>query len=558
MAQAVETVIEIDGIRIEQFSSLKLSQAIYAHHSFRLECPVETLHENEHTLFNGSKNLIGAPVSIKVTSASDKSAFLFKGVITQVEAVRHNGHPGNIIIGGYSPTIILDNGPHCQSWERKSIKSIVNNVLKSFPGDWLKKTIAPNFTDTIYYIVQYKETAWQFMNRLAAMHGEWLYYDGQQLVVGARKGRKINLTYGEALSRFELRMQLKPGNLEVWAYNYVDNEVYKKQVESSTSNAGHDELGTYALTKSEELFKPQPKYWHNHAVRNKKQVDDFIDCRTAVQCSDIIRLNGCSDLPGFQPGDTIAVKMMNAEDRSDKPLGEYTILSIEHNWDGIGNYTNEFVAIPATLKAPPVRPIAEPYWESQSAVVIENHDEAGMGRVRVRFHWMSDKERSPWLQIAMSHAGNEAGVYMLPEIGTEVMVAFTGGYDSRPYIIGEVYNGGAKTKFGNAGNDIKAIQTRSGIRIIMNDKEGSILIEDKNGNGVQMDGEGAVTMKSKDRMVLECGESKIVLKKEGTIQITGKDIKVNATEEIDINSNAHANINASSKVAVQSAMITLN
>jgi Rhs element Vgr protein len=473
-----------------------------------------------------------------------------------VEAVRHDGHPGSVIISGHSPTIVLDNGPHCQSWERKSIKSIVNNMLKSFPGDWLKKAIAPNFTDTIYYMVQYKETAWQFISRLASLYGEWLYYDGQQLVLGARKGKKVNVTYGEALSRFELSMQLRPGNLEVWAYNYVDDEVYKNQVEGI--DAGQDELGAYALTKSEELFKPQSKYWHNQPVRNKKQIDDLIDSRAAMQCNDIIRLNGCSDLPGFQPGDTIDVKMIDAEDRSDKPLGEFAILSVEHNWDGIGNYANEFVAIPATLKAPPFIPIAEPYCESQSAVVIENHDEAELGRIRVRFHWMNEKEKSPWLRMAMPHAGNEAGLFMLPEIGAEVMVAFAGGNASRPYIIGEVYNGGRKTKFGNAGNDIKAIQTRSGIRIIMNDREGSILIEDKNGNGVKLDGEGVLTMKSKDKMVLSCGESKIVMNKDGTIQINGKDIKVNATEEIDITSNDHANINASAKVEVRSAVITLN
>jgi uncharacterized protein involved in type VI secretion and phage assembly len=344
----------------------------------------------------------------------------------------------------------------------------------------------------------------------------------------------------------------------VWAYNYVDNEVYKTQVESATSNAGHDELGTYALAKSEALFKPQPKYWHNHFVRNKKQIDNLADTRAAASCSDIIMLNGCSDLPGFQPGDTIAVTMMDADDRSDKPVGDFAIISIEHNWDGTGNYINEFVAIPASLKTPPVTPVPEPYCESQSAVVIDNHDEAGLGRVRVRFHWMNEKEKSPWLRMAMPHAGKGTGLFMLPETGAEVMVAFAGGNASRPYIIGEVHNGSAKTDFGSAGNDIKAIQTRSGIKIIMNDKEGSVLIEDKNGNGVQLNGEGMVTMKSKDKMILECGKSKIVLNKDGTIKIKGKKIEIDATEEVSITSQAHANINAGAKVALQSAMITLN
>jgi type VI secretion system secreted protein VgrG len=552
MAQAVETVIEIDGMKIEQFSSLKLSQGIYAHHFFRLECPVETVDENEHTLFNGSKNLIGAPVHIKVTSVPDHSELLFRGVITQIDAVRHNGHPGTIIVSGYSPTIVLDNGPHCRSWERQSLKSLANSVLENFSSDWLKRSIAPNYKETIHFTVQYKETAWQFINRLAGTYGEWLYYDGQQLVLGPPKGRKINVTYGVALNRFELSIQLKPGNMEVWAYDYVDNEVHKSEIGSS--NGYNNELGMYALAKSAELFKPQTKTWHNHFVKNKKQLDDLMNARTAIQHSDTVRLNGWSDLPGFQPGDTINIKMSG----SDQALGDFRIISIEHTWDGIGNYANEFIAIPASVKTPPVKQIPEPYCESQSAIVVENYDTAKFGRVRVRFHWMIETEKSPWLQMPMPLAGENAGFFMLPEIGAEVIVAFAGGNATRPYVIGGVYNGNAKTQFGNAGNDIKAIQTRSGIKIIMDDKKGSILIEDKNENSVQLDGDGTVTVKANDKMVLACGESKIVLNEDGTIQISGKNINVEATEEIKIVSNDNAKIKAGTLVKVESEMIKLN
>ena len=552
MAQAVETIIEIDGIKIEQFSSLKLSQEIYAHHSFRLECPVETVNENEHTLFNGSKNLIGAPVHIKVSSVSDQSELMFKGIVTQVEAVRHNGHPGNIIVSGFSPTILLDNGPHCRSWERKSLKVLVNDVLEKFTDDWIRKAIAPNYKETIYYTVQYKETAWQFIKRLASTYGEWLFYDGEQLVLGPPKGRKVNMIYGAALNRFELSVQLKPSKLEVWAYDYVNNEIHKTEVGSA--NKCNNELRMYALAKSGELFNAQPKYWHNHPVKNQKQVDDVMNACAAIKQSDMVKLTGWSDLPGFQPGDTIAIKMSGAE----KTVGDFRVISIEHTWDGIGNYSNEFVAIPASVKTPPVTQISDPYCESQSAVVVENYDTAKMGRVRVRFHWMDETEKTPWLRITMPYAGGDAGLFMLPEKGAEVMVAFASGNPTLPYVIGVVYNGNAKETFGNTDNDIKAIKTFSGLKMIMDDKKGSILIEDKNGNKVQLDGAGELFIKANDKMVLACGESKIVLKKDGTIQINGNNIKVEATEDIKITSKSHANINAGTEVKVESAMIRLN
>lgn len=552
MAQAVETVIEIDGVKIEQFSSLNLSQGIYAHHFFRLECPVETIDEYEHTLFNRSKNLIGAPVHIKVTSVPDRSELLFRGVVTQVETVCQNGHPGNIIVSGYSPTIMLENGPHCRSWERQSLKSLVTSVLDKFPGNWLKNAIAPSYKETIHYIVQYKETAWQFINRLAGMFGEWLYYDGQQLVLGPPKGRKIPVTYGAALSRFKLRVQLKPGNRNVLAYDYVNKMVYQSEV--SGSNGYNNELGVYALAKSAELFKPLPKTWHNHFVKSKVQVDNIMNAQAAIQHSDVVCLNGKSDLPGFQPGDTITVKMSGGGEA----IGDFRIISIEHIWDGIGNYSNEFVAIPASVKTPPVKEVPPPYCESQSAIVVGNYDNGELGRVRVRFHWMEEEEKTPWLRMVMPHAGNNAGFFMLPEIGSEVMVAFTGGNASLPYVIGEVYNGKAKTQFGNAGNDIKAIQTRSGINITMNDKEGSIKVEDQKGNRILFDGDKTITVQANDKMVLASGEAKIILNKDGVIQLSGKKIQVEAAEEIKITSRDNANIKAENLVKVEGDMIELN
>jgi len=243
---------------------------------------------------------------------------------------------------------------------------------------------------------------------------------------------------------------------------------------------------------------------------------------------------------------------------SDQAVGDFRIISIEHIWDDIGNYTNEFVAIPALIKTPPVGQVIEPYCETQSAIVVGNYDNGELGRVRVRFHWMDEMEKSPWLQMTMSHAGPNAGMYMLPEIGAEVLVSFVGGNAARPYVIGEVYNGKAKVQFGNAGNDNKVIQTRSGINITMNDKEGSIKMEDKKGNRVHFDGEGKVTMNANDKMELTCGEAKIILDKNGNIQISGKKIKVDATNEIKITSKDNANITAGTLVEVESAMIKLN
>lgn len=542
MSQLVETGIDIDGTVIKQFSSLKLSQGIFAHHTFKLVCPAEAVDGQSNELFTVSRNLIGLPIRIKVKCVQEKATLAFFGVVTKVEAVRRNGHAGDIVISGYSPTILLDNGPHCKTWERKAIKNIMQDVLKQFPPGLLKYKITPSSRETIAYTVQYKETTWQFINRLAGAYGEWLYYDGQKLVLGIPKADKTELQYGTEISRFTMSMQVKPPNVHLLAYDYLNHEVYNGVSQNIAGCAGLDDLGKHAFEKSEGLYTTQPKQWHNHFLRDKKQLDELVNTRAAMQNSDVIRFNGISDKPVMQPGAMISVKGRNMFNQQCELFGDFTVVSIDHFCDGQGNYTNHFMAVPASVKFPPVAGFTEPRCETQSALVVDNNDIKGLGRVRVKFHWMNEEERTPWVRMTMPHAGNGKGIFIIPEIGEEVIVAFEGDNATKPYVIGTVFHGKAKAGFASSSNDIKAIQTRSGNKILMNDQEGSIQVEDKDGNHVKMDGAGNIKVISKNSMTFQCGDSKIEIRKDGVISITGNNVDIIANR----------------KAAVKSDLITLN
>ena len=60
-------------------------------------------------------------------------------------------------------------------------------------------------------------------------------------------------------------------------------------------------------------------------------------------------------------------------------------------------------------------------------VVTNNQDPEGMGRVKVKFPWLSDEDESNWARVAAPMAGKERGFYFLPEVEDEVLVAFEHG-----------------------------------------------------------------------------------------------------------------------------------
>lgn len=591
MAQFVNAVISIEGRSIKQFSSLFLSQTIFDHHNFRLICPSEAIDNSSDKIFNASQNLIGGSISIKIEAVTGGGVLQFNGVVTQIEASRHNGHAGDIIIAGYSPTILLDSGPHCRTWEKKAVKNIAQDVLSYFPQNLLQPKISPIYSETLSYMVQYRETAWQFLSRLAATYGEWLFYDGQKLVFGNPQGDKTELSFGVNLHDFNMAMQVRPAAFKMMAYDYMNHEVYDGTPNDIPNKAGLNDFGKHAFQKSEKFYGTRPKQWHNQFLTNKKQLDDYITTRAAMQSSNLVRFNGQSGHPGVQVGSTVAVQGHNVFSKKDESFGDYNVISVNHQCDGEGNYSNQFIAIPSSIKMPPVTGAEEPRCETQSALVTDNHDPKGLGRIRVKFHWMSDTEKSPWLRMTSMHGGDGKGMFFIPEIGEEVIVGFEGDSPSKPFVIGTVYHAKAKTDFSNKDNDIKAIQTRSGNKVVMNDKEGSLFFEDKDGNSIKMDGEGNIKVLANKSIELTCGESKIEMKEDGTINITGKKVTIDAQEkaemvskqasfaadgnggeakmagmkanisgstEVKVAGGAKTDISASGQVAVKGAMIMLN
>ncbi|AEV98938.1 type IV secretion protein Rhs [Niastella koreensis] len=559
MAQLISSNITIAGTPIKQITSFQLTQNIFDHHYFRLVCPAESLEGLEGGMLQSSRNLIGGVLQASFSTPATGSGLQFRGIVMQVEADRFSGHTGNIIISGTSPTIVLDNGPHCKSWEKKAIKNIAQDVLKHFPQDLLQPQVSPAYPETLAYTVQYKQTAWQFLNFLCSGYGEWLYYDGNQLQIGAPKASDATaLTFGSNISRFSMALQVQPANSQMMAYDYLNHDVYTSTPQSIESKAGLNDLGRHVFQASNTVYATQPKVWNNQFVSNKKQLDDSINIRMAMQSSNTVRFSGSSAHPGVKIGGNISIQGQNLYNMAGESYGEYTVLSISHYFDEQGNYSNDFTAVPSTIKLPPVKAGAMPHSETQSAMVTDNHDPKGLGRVRVKFHWMNGAEKTPWIRVTSPHGGGGKGMFFIPEVGEEVIVGFEGDSPIKPYIIGTVYHGKASNAYSNAANDVKALQTRSGNKVIMNDKDGSVFVEDKDGNSMLIDGAGNITVKSNKTVLIDATNEitlktkKITMLAEDEIVMQSKVLDAQFTETSTIYGKNENNVLAKTTVTIGS------
>jgi uncharacterized protein involved in type VI secretion and phage assembly len=74
------------------------------------------------------------------------------------------------------------------------------------------------------------------------------------------------------------------------------------------------------------------------------------------------------------------------------------------------------------------------------AVVVDVRDPAAAGRIKVEIPSVTGN-LEVWARVSLPLGGNRTGLWALPEIGDEVIVAFENGDVSRPFVIGSLWDG---------------------------------------------------------------------------------------------------------------------
>ena len=180
------------------------------------------------------------------------------------------------------------------------------------------------------------------------------------------------------------------------------------------------------------------------------------------------------------------------------------------------------------------------------ALVRQNRDPEGMGRVRVSYPWHSEPRDSFWARIAVPMAGNDRGTYFLPEVNDEVLVAFDRGDLRFPYVIGALWNGqDAPPANNNDGkNDVRVIRSRKGHKLTFDDGErGMVQLELNDGKKLRIDDDGiALDDNQGNSLLIETNSQAMTIAAQGRLTLRAATITIEASGTLDIKSNATASI----------------
>jgi len=232
----------------------------------------------------------------------------------------------------------------------------------------------------------------------------------------------------------------------------------------------------------------------------------------------------------------------------------------------------------AAGQLPPIRGL-------QTGVVKQIHqDPAGAFRIQVTLPLVQGSPNAVWARVASLYASNAVGTAFYPEIGDEVIVGFMNEDPRFPVVLGSVYSAkmaaayppdeknttkGLKTRSKmeltfNDEDKIVTIKTPAGHVFVMDDKESSISITDRNQNAMVLGKEG-ITIDS---------ASKIDIKAKGDISITptgnlsmkatanasceGMQIDLKAQTTLSAQGNASAELKSSGMTTVKGSLVQIN
>ena len=537
--------------------------------------PWEVNIDNPFQVINGSTFAIGNPITVAFGTASD---IVFSGEITSIEP--HFGMEGfaTLAVRAY------DKGHRLLrlTKTRTFLQMKTSDIISTIAGEaGLSADVAG--TDTVHdYVVQYNETDYDLVRRLAARAGQVIRCSNGKLTTkafadyGSTDGPKLN--FGNELHEFRPRLTSarQPSTISIRGWDPNAKDTFMGEATNGTlTNEIGAKRGT-ALAAFGDTGK------HTLGLGRLADQGEAQDAANALMT---MARNGDIQAEGEAVGNAklAAATKVEIGGLGSQFDGKYMITRAIHRYTAVNGYHTTIESTNGSaetlydlLGAPPRE--APPMLGPAIGIVTNLNDPDGMGRVKVKMPWMVDGDQveSDWCRIATPMAGNARGVMFHPEVNDEVLVIFEHGDARLPYIVGFLWNGKDKPpldtgEYGGDAGQIKKrqIKTTSGHTLTFDDTSGAEKISiidktkknkieiDSSANKITIDSSGEVDVKAAQKVNIE-GTTGVTVKGQ-QVEIKGdSNITVEAGAQLTLKGSAGVKIDGGAMVEIKGGIVKIN
>ncbi|OGU72998.1 MAG: hypothetical protein A2V93_00780 [Ignavibacteria bacterium RBG_16_34_14] len=421
-------------------------------------------------------------------------------------------------------------------YQNMDIKEVIEDVLVDIglTAQDYKFDLKNNYPK-MEYIVQYKETNFNFLNRRLEHFGIYYYFEqsgDKDIIVftdansklpsiQSSIGYNINkdpLSEDESITEIMCKEKVVTGMVQLKDYNYMFPEKHlmaQSQLEDNMPGLYYDFGDNFENEKDAEFLA---KIRNQEFISQKKRFFGKSDCRL------------------FRVGFKFKMDRHYRQDwNNDFILTDIKSRGTQQNLFGLlpqsekilPTFENNFEALPADIEFRPPRKAPIPKISGVMSAKIEGAspedeiyiDELGRYRAKMFFD-LSDKtngEATLPIRLTQNYSGSGYGTHLVNRVGTEfVWTCFDGNID-RPIGLGTIPNpsNASPTTSGNKTQNI--IRTASGNEFLMDDKskEGKISLTTPDANKILFDDKDdkiEVTTKDKHKVLMDDKNQNITIK----------------------------------------------
>lgn len=391
-------------------------------------------------------------------------------------------------------------------------------------------------------LVQYESSAWDFMLSRIDANGHLLLFENEKIkiVPPSMEGDPlIECTYGDNVISFNAGMDSENHFSEVESQTWSSSD--QNLVETVANASFINEIGNI---NSEELAKVlnDGPYFLQHPA-NIPEDELAVWAKSKATKNELSKIIGHVRIRGNAsvfPGKVILLKGFG-----ERFSGNAYVTGVRHEVSE-GNWTTDIqFGLPATwfaqkndLNALPAGGLLPAVNGLQIGVVTQlESDPENEFRIRVRLPMVNNEEDGVWAQMVHNYAGDNYGICFYPEIGDEVIVSFLNDDPRKAVILGMLYSSAKPSPLTPSDdNHLKAIISRSHIKIEWDDEKKIITISTPGGARIKLDDDSKVVSMS------DQNQNKIEMNDQGITIESAKNLKLKAVRDIDLNG-----INISSK-----------
>jgi phage protein D len=566
--------IEVDGAALPQPVDRNLVSAFVDDNLNLPDMFQLVFRDPERTVLEQGKFKIGAKVTISVVSEDTPGGEkLLTGDVTALEA-EYDSAGTMTVVRGFDTSHRLFRGRVTESYTNTTYADVAKKVAVR-AGLALGKVDAA--TTVHPHVVQGNVNDWDFLKSLAGQIGyEMGCLDGKfefRAPGNASEGPEtgtldsddpLQLTLGSNLlhvrSIVTAAEQVKQVQVRGW-----DMREKKTLVGTAPAETRHATIGVEPAKLAQDLGSPD-YVSVDTPYGTQAEVDAAAKSIAGQIAGAFAELEGVArGNPKLRAGKAVSLGLVKA------PFdGKYVLTTTRHVYESKEGYTVWF-----TVSGRQERSLyglasggsngggasaGRPIYGVVPALVTDVNDPENLGRVKLKFPWLSDDYTSDWARTLQLSAGPDRGTVFLPEVNDEVLVAFEQGDLRRPFLLGGLYNGVAKPKLGDGLVDSTGAVKRRGF--ISKKGHKVVFLDDDSKSGVMLstaDNGLRIALKETGTTIRINSKGKVEIEAQGDVTIKAQgQMQLEAQGQMELKAGAGLKIDGGPQVEIKGGIVKLN